>query len=109
MPNSRSLNLDESAMPKLLLITQFFAPDDVVASRQYTDLAHEQRRRGWDVTVLSSNRCRHNPSLRLPARESIDGIDVVRVHRPAWNQSKPISRLVTSAYLIAAWFIRSFG
>ena len=94
-------------MPRLLLYYHFFHPDDVVSARHFGDLAEEQRRRGWQVTVLTSNRsCRQRGQTFAP-HESWNGIEIHRVFRPDWDQSRPLSRLLNSAWMIAGWFLRT--
>jgi glycosyltransferase involved in cell wall biosynthesis len=90
-------------VPRLLLYYHFFRPDDVVSARMYTDLAEEQRARGWDVTVVTSNRVWRDPHLRLPARDDWNGVHVRRVFRPPWDQARPLQRLGNSGWLLGAW------
>lgn len=90
-------------MPRLLLYYHFFHPSDVVSARQFSDLGAEQAARGWEVTAVTSDRAWHDPALRYPARERWCGVDIHRVHRPAWPQSRALGRLANSAYLLAAW------
>lgn len=92
---------------RLLLYYHFFHPDDVVSARQFTDLALEQTRRGWQVTVVTSNRSWRDPHLRYPAYERWNGIDIYRVFRPPWDQARPVPRLGNSAWMITAWFLRT--
>ncbi len=93
--------------PRLLLVYHFFHPDDVVSARIFSDLAEEQRDRGWDVTVLTSNRLWRDPKAVLAAREPWNGIEILRVRRPAWDQASPVQRLANSAWLVAAWALRA--
>lgn len=93
--------------PRLLLLYHFFHPDDVVSARHFGDLAEEQQRRGWQVTVLASNRsCRQRGKIFAPY-EDWNGIEIHRLFRPDWDQSKPLSRLLNSAWMIAGWFLRT--
>jgi colanic acid biosynthesis glycosyl transferase WcaI len=95
--------------PRLLLYYHFFHPDDVVSARHFGDLAEEQQRRGWQVTVLTSNRsCRQRGQTFAP-HESWNGVEIHRVFRPDWDQSKPLFRLLNSSWMIAAWFLRTLG
>ena len=94
-------------MPRLLLYYHFFHPDDVVSARHFGDLAEEQQRRGWKVTVLTSNRSCRQRGQTYPAFESWNGIDIHRVFRPDWDQSQPLSRLLNSAWMIAGWFLHT--
>jgi putative colanic acid biosynthesis glycosyltransferase WcaI len=90
-------------VPRLLLVYHFFHPDDVVSARLYSDLAVEAHRRGWDVSVLTSNRLWSDPRARLPAREIWQGVDIRRVFRPPLDQARPVERLANSGWLAAAW------
>jgi glycosyltransferase involved in cell wall biosynthesis len=90
-------------VPRLLLCYHFFHPDDVVSARMFSDLAVEQRRRGWEVDVLTSNRLWRDPQARLPADEAWEGVRIHRVFRPTWDQARPLQRLANSAWMTAAW------
>jgi colanic acid biosynthesis glycosyl transferase WcaI len=90
-------------LPRLLLCYHFFHPDDVVSARQFDELAQEQRRRGWDVTVLTSNRS-WDRSRTFAPDEDWEGVRIRRVFRPDWAQSRPAQRLANSAWMLGAWF-----
>ena len=96
-------------MPRLLLCYHFFHPDDVVSARLYTDLAQEMRARGWQVSVLTSNRLWRDPRAELPREESWNGIEIHRVFRPPWDQARPLERLANSGWMVAAWLARARG
>ncbi|MES1209494.1 MAG: glycosyltransferase family 4 protein [Pseudomonadota bacterium] len=96
-------------MPRLLLLYHFFHPDDVVSARMFSDLAVEQRRRGWDVVALTSNRSCFDPDRTYPAREDWAGGEIHRVFRPPLKQSRPVQRLANSAWMTAAWLARAAG
>jgi hypothetical protein len=80
-------------VPRLLLAYHFFYPDDVVSARHYGDLAVEQQRRGWEVSVVTSNRSCRDRTRTFPSHEVWDGIEIHRVFRPNWDQARPIPRL----------------
>src|SRR5579862_7392630 len=92
---------------RVLLIQHFFHPDDVVNARLYTDLAVGLRRRGWTVTVLTSDRVWSQPERRLARDEEYAQVQIHRVHRPAWTQSDPKQRLANAAWLGGAWALRA--
>jgi glycosyltransferase involved in cell wall biosynthesis len=94
-------------VPRLLLFYHFFHPDDVVSARLYSDLAEEQQRRGWEVTVVTSNRLWRDPHAELPRQESWNGIQIHRVYRPPWDQARPIERLANSGWMVGAWLRRA--
>jgi hypothetical protein len=91
------------ARPRLLLCYHFFHPDPVVSARMFSDLAQEQERRGWRVTVLTSNRLWHAPAEILPARQSWSGVDIRRLFRPPFDQARPRQRLANSAWMVSGW------
>lgn len=95
------------ARPKLLVLYHFFHPDPVVSARIFSDFAEEQARRGWDVTAVTCTRAHGDDAARFPAEEQWNGVRIVRVFRPAWSQKKPLPRLANSAWLLAAWFLRT--
>jgi len=94
-------------LPRLLLCYHFFHPDDVVSARMFTDLAVEQTRRGWEVSVLTSNRLWRDPHARLPPFEQWNDIAIHRVFRPPWDQARPFERLGNTAWMLAAWLARA--
>jgi colanic acid biosynthesis glycosyl transferase WcaI len=94
-------------VPRLLLFYHFFHPDDVVSARLYADLAEELQRRGWEVTVVTSNRLWRDPHAALPAEEVWNGIQIHRVFRPPWDQARPIERLANSGWMLATWLRRT--
>jgi colanic acid biosynthesis glycosyl transferase WcaI len=94
-------------VPRLLLIYHFFHPDDVVSARMFSDLAVEQRRRGWEVVALTSNRSWGDPGRSYPAREEWAGGEIHRVFRPPLSQARPAQRLANSGWMMAAWLARA--
>ncbi len=95
------------AVPRLLLAYHFFHPDDVVSARMFSDLAVEQRRRGWSVTALTSNRSCFDTTRAYPAHDQWDGVEIHRVFRPPLRQSRPLERLANSGWMTAAWLARA--
>lgn len=94
-------------MPRLLLAYHFFHPDDVVSARMFSDLAVEQRRRGWEVVALTSNRSCFDPTRSYPAREDWQGVQIHRLFRPPLRQSRPVERLTNSGWMTASWLARA--
>jgi colanic acid biosynthesis glycosyl transferase WcaI len=91
-------------LPRLLVCYHFFHPADVVSGRQFDELAQEQRRRGWDVEALTSNRS-WNRSRTFPREELWDGVPIHRVFRPDWSQARPAQRLANTTWMLVAWFL----
>jgi hypothetical protein len=94
-------------LPRLLVLYHFFHPDDVISARHFGDFAEEQHRRGWDVTVVTSNRSCRDPARTFPAREDWRGVRIIRVFRPALDQARALGRLGNSGWLITGWSLRA--
>lgn len=93
-------------MPRLLLAYHFFHPDDVVSARIFSDFAVEQQRRGWEVSVVTSNRSCFDPARTFSPFEDWNGIQIHRVFRPPWTQARPFQRLGNSGWMTAAWLTK---
>jgi colanic acid biosynthesis glycosyl transferase WcaI len=94
------------SVPRLLLAYHFFHPDEVVSARIFSDFALEQQRRGWEVTVVTSNRSCFDPARSFDSFESWNGVAIHRVFRPPWTQARPFQRLANSGWMTAAWLAR---
>lgn len=88
---------------RIYVFYHFYKPDDVVSAVHFADLCEGLERRGWHVTMITSNRyCRSKGSI-TPKSESIDGVEVVRAWRPPFAQSSNIFRIVNSLWIQFAW------
>ncbi len=93
--------------PTITILYHFFYPDDVVSARHFSDFAEELVKRGWKVTVLTSNRyCRYQ-NRKIPLKdEDWKGIRIIRVNRPAWNQSSYFTRSLNSLWMMLGWVLK---
>ena len=90
--------------PAIIIAYHFFWPDDVVSAQQKADLAVGLADRGWDVTVLTSNRRFKDSTIVVePEVETWKGVNIIRCHRPPSPQSSNIGRLKNSWRLQRAW------
>jgi colanic acid biosynthesis glycosyl transferase WcaI len=96
-------------VPRLLLAYHFFHPDDVISARIFSDFAVEQQRRGWQVSVVTSNRSCFDPARVYPRFEDWNGIEIHRLFRPPWTQARPLQRLANSGWMTAAWLTKIRG
>jgi glycosyltransferase involved in cell wall biosynthesis len=96
-----------SKHPSAIILYHFFHPDDVVSARHFSDFAEELVKRGWRVTVLTSNRyCRH-PKRRIESKEEDwKGIRVIRVNRFGWNQANDILRMANALWMMLGWLLK---
>lgn len=91
---------------RICILYHFFHPDDVVSARHYGDLCEGLVARGWQPIVLTSNRLRRDPTRALPLGTEVwNGIEIVRVWRPAWRQESFVGRLINSLWLLGAWLM----
>jgi colanic acid biosynthesis glycosyl transferase WcaI len=87
-----------------VLVLNRAAPPDVVATAQHAgDLARELAVRGHEVTVLAGRRKYDQPGTRFPARETWQGVRVVRVRstgfgkQAAWRRTADFATFLASA------------
>ncbi len=93
--------------PSVIILYHFFYPDDVVSARHFSQFAEELAKRGWHVTVLTSNRyCRNTKKKIFKRNELWQGIQIIRIRRPAWDQTKRFLRLANSAWMTIAWGLK---
>ncbi|MCH4542015.1 glycosyltransferase WbuB [Ochrobactrum sp. POC9] len=92
---------------RVVLANRYFYPDQSATSRMVTSLAHTLVREGIETTVLASRSYHDNRKDVLPARETIDGIDVHRIWTSGFGRGKLVGRAVDYATFhlsAAAWF-----
>lgn len=63
----------------LLILSQVYVPDPASVGQHMADAAAEMARRGWRVVVLTSASGYNDPSVKYKPRETIDGVEVVRL------------------------------
>lgn len=92
---------------RVVLANRYFYPDQSATSRMVTSLAHTLAREGIETTVLASRSYHDKRKDVLPARETIDGIDVHRIWTSGFGRGKLVGRAVDYATFhlsAAAWF-----
>ena len=89
---------------RVLFVNRYFHPDHAATSLLLSDLAFALSQQGYQVTVVTS-RLRYDGSDRLPARETIQGVDVRRVWSSQWGYGGLLGRAFDygSFYVTAAW------
>lgn len=87
----------------LLLISQVYVPDPASVGQHLHDVAAEMARRGWRVVVLASARGYNDPSVRYPAREVRDGVEIRRLPLSSLGKRTILHRVVAQlAFLMQA-------
>src|ERR1051325_5314344 len=64
---------------RVLLLNRYFPPDHSATSQMAGDLAFFLAQRGHDVVAITSRQRYDDASARLPARERVNGVEIVRV------------------------------
>lgn len=90
---------------RVIFVNRFFHPDHSATSQLLSDLAFFLARRGWQVHVITSRLRYDNPVNPLPARETVQGVQVMRVWSTRFGRSGVPGRLADylSFYLASAW------
>lgn len=79
---------------RVLLLNQYYAPDEAPTARLLADLAVELVHRGHQVRVVCSQRDYADPERRYASRETIDGVEVRRVPATGFGRASSLARLV---------------
>jgi glycosyltransferase involved in cell wall biosynthesis len=89
---------------QLIFVNRFFYPDQSATSQILHDLASALARRGFCIHVLCSRQLYDDPEARLPASETIDGVQVHRLRTTRFGRGRLLGRAVdyASFYLGAA-------
>ena len=91
---------------KIVLLYHYFYPDTVASGRYFVQLAEDLAKKNYDVVMLTSNRIRMEPNALINLKhENWNEISIIRSHRPAWNQSKNIPRLLSSIVIMSKWLL----
>jgi colanic acid biosynthesis glycosyl transferase WcaI len=93
-------------MPTLLVISQVYVPDPAAVGQQVADAARRMAARGWRVVVYTSARGYDDPSVRYPARERLDGVEVRRLPLSSFGKRSISIRLVAQACFMAQAVLR---
>jgi glycosyltransferase involved in cell wall biosynthesis len=64
---------------RVLFVNRYFPPDHSATSQMAGDLAFFLARRGHDVVAITSRQRYDDAAARLPARQRVNGVEIVRV------------------------------
>jgi len=92
-------------MKTIVILTHYYYPDSVAAAMQYYQLSHALAENDFNVLVLTSNRCRHNPIESLDKQSKYRNIKVIRFFRPSLDQNKIINKLITAIWMTFIWSV----
>jgi glycosyltransferase involved in cell wall biosynthesis len=86
---------------RVLLLNQYYAPDEAPTARLLADVGEELARAGHEVRAIASRRAYADPSRRYPARETIAGVEVVRHRTTGFGREGRTGRLADYATFLA--------
>ncbi len=91
---------------RVIFANRFYAPDHSATAQMLTDVAEGLAARGRIVQVVASRMIYDDPAARLPAREDIAGVKVVRVATTRFGRAGLAGRALDYASFYAASFVR---
>ena len=92
-------------MGRIVFLNRFFHPDQSATSRILSDLAFHLSERGHDVSVITSRMLYDDAAAKLPRRELVRGVSVLRIASPRFSRDRLFGRLLSYAgfYISASW------
>ena len=93
---------------RIIFANRYFFPDQSATSRMVSSLAFALAAEGIEVTALASRHFHDRQEVRLPARETIEGVDVRRIWTSSFGRSGVAGRAADYATFhlsAAAWWL----
>ena len=90
----------------ILVLSQVYVPDPAAVGQQMADAAEELVRRGYTVRVLTSARGYDDPTVRYPARETRDGVAIVRLPFSSFGKKTILHRLMGQSFFLLQTLLR---
>ncbi len=92
---------------RIVLVNRYFHPDQSATSRMVSGLAFALAKRGYSVAVVASRQLHNDNETVLPARETIQGVEVTRLATSAFGRGSLPGRAVDylSFHVLAAWWM----
>ncbi len=92
---------------RLYFLNRYFYPDHSATSQMLSDLAFALAARGHRITVITSRLSYDDPTVRLPRRETVRGVDVVRIATTGFGRAGLVGRAADHATFMfaTAWLL----
>lgn len=90
----------------LLVLSQVYVPDPASVGQHMADAAVGMVRRGYRVVVLTANRGYNDPTVKYPARETIDGVEVHRLPLSSFGKGSIFIRLLGGCSFLFQCIVR---
>jgi len=97
------------ALPKALIFSHYFYPDEMVSATHMAELAEGLVKRGWEVTAMPCNRSRHDESRTYPTRGEWNGVRIRRIWRPNLRQSSSAGRMLNAVWMVVRWSLAALS
>jgi colanic acid biosynthesis glycosyl transferase WcaI len=92
---------------RIFFVNRYFHPDHSATSQMLGDLAFALADRGHRITVVTSRLSYDDPAARFPGRETVRGVEIIRIATTGFGRSGLLGRAVdyVTFYLAAAWLL----
>lgn len=89
---------------RIFFVNRYFYPDHSATSQMLGDLAFALADRGHRITVVTSRLSYDDPAARFPGRETVRGVEIIRIATTGFGRSGLLGRAVdyVTFYLAAA-------
>lgn len=92
--------------PRILVLSQVYVPDPTAVGQYLAEASEALVERGCDVRVITSARGFDDPTARYPFRETIRGVDVVRMPFSSFGKATIAHRLLGMVVFLVQAFVR---
>ena len=91
-------------MKRIFFLNRYFHPDQSATSQLLSDLAFHMAASGRQVHVITSRQRYDDPDSRLPANETVNGVQVTRVQTTHFGRSVLVGRgFDYLSFYVSAW------
>lgn len=90
----------------LLILSQVYVPDPASVGQHMHDAAAEMARRGWRVRVLTSARGYSDAKIKYKPRETIDGVEVIRLPLSSFGKKSWVLRALAAVLFMSQTILR---
>ena len=92
--------------PRILVLSQVYVPDPTAVGQYLADAAEALAERGNDVRVITSARGFDDPTQKYPLRETIHGVEVVRMPFSSFGKKSIAHRLAGMVVFLTQALVR---
>lgn len=90
----------------IVIFTQVFVPDPASVGQHEADVAVELVRRGYRVRVYTSQRGYDDPTVRYPRRETLQGVEIIRLPLASFGKKTILTRILGTAAFMSQVALR---